>query len=102
MKRSLCWGLYALSFLWVSSVAANEELPLRHALAMNGEPKYSADFTHFEYANPNAPKGGQLHQSVIGTYDSFHPFIPKGVGAEDIGLIYETLMPSSQDEPFTE
>ena len=102
MKRLLCWGLCALSFLWVSSVAANEELPLRHALAMNGEPKYSADFTHFEYANPNAPKGGQLHQSVIGTYDSFHPFIPKGVGAEDIGLIYETLMTSSQDEPFTE
>ena len=65
MKRLLCWGLYALSFLWVSSVAANEELQLRHALAMNGEPKYPADFTHFEYANPNAPKGGQLHQSVI-------------------------------------
>ena len=39
---------------------------------------------------------------MIGTYDSFHPFIPKGVGAEDIGLIYETLMTSSQDEPFTE
>ena len=40
MKQLLCWGLYALSFLWASLVAANEELQLPHALAMNGEPKY--------------------------------------------------------------
>lgn len=102
MTRPIYWGLSILLLLWQGTLFASEELPLRHALAMNGEPKYAPGFTHFDYANPEAPKGGVLHQSVIGTYDSFHPFIPKGVAAEDVGLIYETLMTSSQDEPFTE
>lgn len=71
-----------------------------HAIAMHGSPKYPADFTHFDYANPDAPKGGTLRLASEGSFDSFNPFIPKG-DAADPG-VYETLMTSSDDEAFTE
>ncbi|KIL05730.1 hypothetical protein QX25_06970 [Stutzerimonas stutzeri] len=74
----------------------------RHALTLYDEPpKYPANFNHFEYANPDAPKGGVLRQAGFGSFDSLNPFINKGVSAEDIGLIYDTLTTNSLDEPFT-
>ena len=45
-----------------------------HGLALYGEPKYGPDFEHFEYVNPNAPKGGTLTRGLIGTFDSFNAF----------------------------
>ncbi|MDH5354041.1 MAG: extracellular solute-binding protein [Gammaproteobacteria bacterium] len=71
-----------------------------HAIALYDEPKYAADFQHFDYVNPDAPKGGTLRTAANGTFDSFHPFIPKG-NAVGTGSV-ETLMVSSEDEPFTE
>jgi microcin C transport system substrate-binding protein len=71
-----------------------------HALAMHGQPKYGPDFRHFDYVNPHAPKGGTIRMAEEGTFDSFHPFIPKGNPA--IGPSYfESLMTQSDDEPFT-
>lgn len=74
----------------------------QHGLAMHGDLKYPADFTHFDYVNPSAPKGGMLKQAALGTFDSLNPFIIKGVPATGVGLIYDTLMESSADEPFSE
>jgi microcin C transport system substrate-binding protein len=71
------------------------------AIAMNGEPKYGPDFTHFEYTNPKAPRGGELRRASIGTFDSLNPFIAKGNPADGLGLIFDTLMEPSLDEPFT-
>lgn len=72
------------------------------ALAMHGEPKYGPNFTHFEYTNPNAPKGGTLKLGSIGTFDNLNPFIPKGVAAEGLSaFLFQTLMTSSEDEAFT-
>lgn len=73
-----------------------------HAIAMNGAPKYTSGFAHFRYVNPKAPKGGLLRQATIGAFDSFNPYVPKGNPAEDIGLIFDTLTVSSEDEPFTQ
>nr|VFK28275.1 MAG: microcin C transport system substrate-binding protein [Candidatus Kentron sp. MB]VFK32525.1 MAG: microcin C transport system substrate-binding protein [Candidatus Kentron sp. MB]VFK75961.1 MAG: microcin C transport system substrate-binding protein [Candidatus Kentron sp. MB] len=73
-----------------------------HAMALHGEPKYRADFTHFDYVNPAAPKGGDIHLAVQGVFDSFHAFIPKGNAADDLGLLYDPLLVNSSDEPFTE
>jgi len=70
-----------------------------HAIALYDEPKYAADFQHFDYVNPDAPKGGTLRTASKGTFDSFHLYIPKG-NAVSTGSI-ETLMVSSEDEPFT-
>ncbi|MEJ1463585.1 MAG: extracellular solute-binding protein [Candidatus Sedimenticola sp. (ex Thyasira tokunagai)] len=71
-----------------------------HAIALYDEPKYAAGFRHFDYVNPNAPKGGTMRTATKGTFDSFHPYIPKG-NAISTGSV-ETLLLSSEDEPFTE
>ncbi|MBV4499314.1 extracellular solute-binding protein [Pseudomonas shirazensis] len=75
----------------------------QHALTLYDEPpKYPASFKHFDYVNPDAPKGGTFRQSGFGGFDSLNPFINKGVTAENVGSIYDTLMRQSLDEPFTE
>jgi len=73
-----------------------------HALSLVGAPKYGPEFTHFDWINPDAPKGGRVRQSARGTYDSFNPFILNANPAFRISLIYDTLMESSADEPSTE
>lgn len=72
-----------------------------HVLSMYGDFKYAHDFTHFQYTNPNAPKGGTLKQATIGSFDSFNPFIVKGSAVSGIGMIYDSLFKQSRDEPFT-
>lgn len=72
-----------------------------HALAMHGAPKYAADFKHFDYVNPNAPKGGTVRRASTGGFDSFNGFIIKGEPAAGLGLTYDTLTESSADEPFS-
>ncbi|WP_313298012.1 extracellular solute-binding protein [Pseudomonas sp.] len=75
----------------------------QHALTLYDEPpKYPANFKHFDYVNPDAPKGGTFRQSSFGGFDSLNPFINKGVAADNISSIYDTLMRQSLDEPFTE
>ncbi|MDH3604365.1 MAG: ABC transporter substrate-binding protein, partial [Candidatus Tectomicrobia bacterium] len=80
---------------------ARAEVTVTHALAMHGAPKYGPDFSHFDYVNPDAPKGGIIRLASQGTFDSFHPFIPKG-NAGIRGSYFETLLTRSADEPFTE
>jgi microcin C transport system substrate-binding protein len=72
-----------------------------HALAMHGSPKYGPDFAHFEYVNPEAPKGGNVRLAAIGSFDSLNPFIIKGEAAAGIGGLYDSLTTASADEPFT-
>src|SRR3546814_18414204 len=57
-----------------------------HAIAMHGEPAYGPDFKHFDYVNPNAPKGGTLILSADGTFDTFNPFNAKGTAAASAGI----------------
>jgi microcin C transport system substrate-binding protein len=85
------------ALLSFSSVAS----PWSHALSMYGDYKYPKNFTHFEYVNPNAPKGGVFKQATIGSFDSLNPFIVKGNAAAGIGMIYDSLLKQSSDEPFT-
>ena len=75
----------------------------QHALTLYNEaPKYPANFQHFDFVNPDAPKGGTFRMAGFGSFDSLNPFISKGVPEQNIGLIYDTLMTQSLDEPFTE
>ncbi|EFO32774.1 putative binding protein [Roseibium sp. TrichSKD4] len=69
-----------------------------HATALNGTPKYDATTSHFDYVNPQAPKGGKVRLSSTGGFDSFNAILPKGNLAPGIGLIYETLMEQALDE----
>jgi microcin C transport system substrate-binding protein len=92
--------LLAVSAAPALDAVAAEPKP-SHAIAMHGTPKYGPDFTHFDYVNPDAPKGGSIVNEATGTYDSFNPFILKGVSVAGIGLLYESLMSSASDEAFT-
>ena len=74
-----------------------------HAIALFGTPKYPREFSHFDYVNPNAPKGGTLKSFELGTFDSLNPFVQKGNAAQSIlALVYETLGVGSLDESATE
>lgn len=88
-------------FCWAPPAAA--DAPVNgNGIAMHGEPKYKKDFKHFDYANPNAPKGGEIRYGSIGGFDTFNGFIIKGRAAAGLSQIYDTLMVSSADEPFTQ
>jgi microcin C transport system substrate-binding protein len=82
----------------LGAVAA-EAAPARHGIAIHGEPRYPAGFTHFDYVRPDAPKGGTLRLGAQGTFDSFHSYIAKGNPGP--GSSNETLLTTSADEPFT-
>jgi len=79
----------------------------RHGLSIHGDPLYPADFSHFSYVNPDAPKGGAITYGLIGSFDSLNPFIVKGAparGLRDGALgnnVFESLMMRGRDEPFT-
>lgn len=70
-----------------------------YAFAVLGEPKYEANFTHFDYVNPAAPKGGNITLSALGTFDNFNRFALRGVAAERTDALYDTLFVTSDDEP---
>ncbi len=73
-----------------------------HALSLLGQPELPADFPHFPWADPNAPKGGEIALTALGSFDSFNPFIIRGTAAVGSTLIYDTLLRDSGDEASTE
>ena len=69
---------------------------------MHGDPREAAGFTHFPYANPDAPKGGRVAFAVQGSFDSLNPLIVKGVAAEGVReYVYESLLARAYYEPFS-
>lgn len=95
MQKALFFGLV---FSVLSSFAHADT---HFGLAMVGAPKYTAEDTHLDYANPDAPKGGTLRQASIGTFDTLNPFTIKGKAADGLNLVYDKLMARVWDEPFT-
>jgi peptide/nickel transport system substrate-binding protein len=73
-----------------------------HAIAMHGSPALPSGFSHFRYVDPDAPKGGRLVASIVGTFDSLNPLIVKGLPFEHVrSYVIESLMARGFDEPFT-
>ncbi|WP_347900880.1 extracellular solute-binding protein [Pseudomonas purpurea] len=97
---SLLFTALALLPGFQSAAAAPE-----HALTVYGEPaKYPAGFSHFDYTNVRAPKGGSMRRSAIeiGHFDHVLPYIDKGIGVSQLdGMLYSPLAQRSQDEPYT-
>ena len=95
--RSICF----LSFFSLP-VVADVKPEAEHGFAMHGELKYASDFTHFDYTNPQAPKGGTLRLAVVGdNFDSLNPYIIKGVPAAGSTYLYQGLTEHSLDEAFS-
>jgi len=95
-------GAFALALATLLAAAAPVSAEPRHGLSAFGNLKYPPDFSHFDYVNPDAPKGGRL--SMIGTvgritFDSFNNFILKGDPAQGLGFLFDSLMTRALDEP---
>lgn len=82
--------------------AADDGVTKSHGLSLFGDLKYGPDFTHFDYVNPDAPKGGAVRYAAIGTFDTLNPFQLKGNKAAGLNLLFDTLMTPSYDEPDSE
>ena len=94
----LAFGLPAAA----PAIGAEYTAPPSHGIAMHGDLKYGPDFTHFDYVDPNAPKGGTIVSEASGSFDSFNQFVLRGQTAAGITLIYDSLSEQAQDEPFSE
>ncbi|WP_321500263.1 extracellular solute-binding protein [Breoghania sp.] len=81
-----------------SDMSAKEEPQWQYATALTGTPKYGPDDDHFDYVNPDAPKGGSVRLSSQGGFDTFNPILPRGNPAPGIGNTLDQLMESSLDE----
>jgi microcin C transport system substrate-binding protein len=73
-----------------------------YGIAMYGDLKYPASFTHFDYTSDKAVHGGTLALGSQGNFDSLNPYIPKGNPADELGLVYDTLMEQAADEAFSQ
>lgn len=98
MKKIIVSSLFVALCLWSVSASAK----IYDYIALYGAAKYSADFKHFDYVNPQAPQGGKIVLPAYGTFDNFNPYIFKGVAASFVTeLGAETLGYSPADDPFT-
>ena len=98
LRGALTIATFVLTALWGGGALLAQSATPQHALVQFGTPKYGPDFAHFDYVNPDAPKGGLFRQLATGTFDTLNPFILKGTSARGIGLVFETLMTGSTDE----
>lgn len=93
LNRLLFFGILFLPLL---NAAAAPSLGLGYT------PKYPDNFKHFDYVNPKARKGGKIILPGFGNFDSFNPFILKGVSVAGLDtLVFESLMVQSSDEPYS-
>ncbi|HEY2619505.1 MAG TPA: extracellular solute-binding protein [Acetobacteraceae bacterium] len=102
----------------LSALADDGSVTRSNAIAILAKPALPPDFPYFPYVNPNAPKGGEVTLSSVGTYDSFNPFILRGTSTRgmvspwvilpggsgsgsSVGHVWESLLTSSADEIST-
>ncbi|EFL90343.1 extracellular solute-binding protein [Ahrensia sp. R2A130] len=105
----LRWSWVAALSAVLISVASPAHAEPQHGIAMRGAPALPADYAHFPYANPDAPKGGRLVYGVLGSFDDLNPFDLKSIRTGGRGiwdpvfgnLVIESLLQRSRDEPFT-
>lgn len=92
------WGLgvlgLLLTFLAATTVRAaeHETIISSHGFSFYGDLKYPEDYPHFDYVNPDAPKGGEISLGTVGTFDSLNPYSRKGRGAALASVMYESLL----------
>ena len=111
-------GLSRRNFLALGGAALAVPLSLReafaqlpvdtplHGISVFGDLKYGPDFPHFDYADPDAPKGGRivtqspsrLYNQNFDTFDTLNMFVLRGNGAFGMGLTFASLMEASSDE----
>lgn len=94
-------GLALAALLAMMSGPLAQEPQWRHGTTLMEGLKYPEGFTRYDYVNPDAPKGGVVRLSEMGSFDTFNPILPQGEVASGLGLVYESLMDASMDEDST-
>jgi len=104
-KKSILWLIWPV-FLLLAAVPSTDGSEKRHGISFFGDLKYPPDFKHFDYVNPDAPKGGIIRLSQLGNFDTLNDFIRKGrkaSGMNDTSVsIYDRLMADADDEPASQ
>ena len=90
--------IVSLFFLFINTSSFAQKT---HGIAMHGKPKYEENFTHLDYVNPNAPKGGVVKFGSYGSFDNLNRVAFKGSRAAGLGYINDTLMRRVWDEAFS-
>lgn len=102
-SRPQILGMFVFTLLTMLALAtmarAEETIITSHGFSEFGDLKYPEGFAHFDYVNPNAPRGGELSFAAQGTFDSFNPFAKQGRAAAGSSDHFESLMVQSYDEP---
>jgi microcin C transport system substrate-binding protein len=93
------FGLCAFLLLLAPARANDETIIKSHGISAFGDLKHPEGFKHFDYVNPDAPKGGTFSTWAFGTFDSLTPYILKGQSAALSSIFFESLMTGSADEP---
>ncbi|HEU5046588.1 MAG TPA: extracellular solute-binding protein [Rickettsiales bacterium] len=102
MRKIFMLACMAFFYAWAMPAAATEaahEGEPAYGLSVFGKLKYPENFKHFDYVNPDAPKGGDVRMFDAGSFDNLNPFIVKGNKAPAITMLFESLMVPSYDEP---
>ena len=90
IKFSFCFLL-----IFISKSYAGE---FSHYISLFEKPKYPVNFSHFDYTNPSAKQGGTIKFATEGGFNSLNPFLLKGIPAEGLSYLYDTLTEASEDE----
>lgn len=105
VRQAVRLGAAALVAGCLALPAAAAEAQWRTSSSLIDPDIETKPFEHYDYVNPDAPKGGALDAIATGTFDSFNPFIVRGTAAAGLtlfgGLLYDTLMQQSTSEPGT-
>lgn len=99
MLRSIIAMLLLLLVGTSAAAPSDEGITTSYGFAVFGELKYPEGFTHFDYANPDAPKGGSYRYAAPGSFDSFNTYALTGTPAFAAIYLFDSLMTRSQDEP---
>ncbi len=84
--------VFGAALIGVAAQAQDEKMIRSHGYSFYGDLKYPADYAHFDYVNPDAPKGGEISISTLGTFDSMNPYSRKGRGGALSSIMYESLL----------
>ena len=85
--------------IFLSNIAySNDHIIKSHGISTFGELKYEKNFKHLDYVNPNAPKGGEVSIWAFGSFDSMHPYTPKGRSGSLSSIFFESLLTGTSDE----
>ncbi len=102
LRRTIYAGALGIACFLLSfgAARAGEDTVIKaHGISAFGDLKYPEGFAHFDYVNPDAPKGGTFSTWGFATFDSLTPYVLKGQAATLSSIFFESLMTGSADEP---